>query len=242
MLEIFICHQAKEEREYLKKIIENIILIENFQMEISIVSDNPKEILKAVKKNTGPAIYFLGVCFDSDINGIALGSKIREYDELGVVVFVTPHLEMSYLAYLYKVEALDYIILDSSSEIKCRLEACLVRANKKLNLEKSDCRNFKIKLGDKIISLSKDEIIYFETATSPHKLVLHTKEDDIEFLGRLKHIEDVIGENFFRCHKSYLINISKVRELDIKEKVVTMSNGEKCLVSKRAINDLMENI
>lgn len=242
MLEILICHQAREEREELKKILENIILIENFQMEITVISGDPREILRKVKENTSPAVYFLGVSFDSDMNGISLGSKIREYDELGVIVFVTPHIEMSYLAYLYKVEALDYIILDKLSDIKDRLEECLVRANRKLILDKSDSRNFKIRLGDRVLSLSKDEIIYFETATSPHKLVLHTEDENIEFMGRLKHIENGLGKGFFRCHKSYLINTSKVRELDIKEKVVTMSNGEKCLVSKRALNELVQNI
>lgn len=80
MLEILICHQAREEREELKKILENIILIENFQMEITVISGDPREILKKVKENTSPAVYFLGVSFDSDMNGISLGSKIREYD------------------------------------------------------------------------------------------------------------------------------------------------------------------
>ena len=125
MLEIFICHQAREEREELKKILENIILIENFQMKVTIVSSSPREVLRKVKEKISPAVYFLGVSFDSDMNGISLGSKIREYDELGVIVFVTPHIEMSYLAYLYKVEALDYIMLDKLSDIKGRLKECL---------------------------------------------------------------------------------------------------------------------
>ncbi|MGL5615933.1 MAG: LytR/AlgR family response regulator transcription factor [Sarcina sp.] len=242
MLKIFICHQAKEEREYLEKIITNTILMENLQMEISMICDEPKDVLKKVKENSSPAIYFLGVRFENDANGIVLASQIREFDELGVIIFVTAHIEMSYLAYIYQVEALDYIIVDKLKEIEERIKEGLLKANRKLKLEKNDLRNFKIRFGEKILSLPKDDIIYFETASSPHKLILHSKKDEIEFMGRLKNIETYIGNRFYRCHKSYLINLSKVKEVDIKEKIVVMSNGDKCLVSKRAINELIENI
>ena len=50
-------------------------------------------------------IYFLDVDLKSDINGIKLGSKIREKDTRGFIIFTTTHLEMSYFAFKYKVEA-----------------------------------------------------------------------------------------------------------------------------------------
>lgn len=242
MIDIFICANSSEEREALRNNIEKFIFVENFNMRVAKVTDNPYEILNEVKDRSKPSIYFLNIYFDSDINGIKLGAKIREYDKLGVIVYITPHLEMVYLSYIYKVEALDYIIRDSMIDIDERIRECITIANRKLNTDEGASRRFKIKNQDKVITIAKSEIIYFETSEKPHKINLHKMDGKIEFVGKLKDIEESIGKGFFRCHKSYLINKNKVKEIDIKEKTVLMANGDVCLVSKRFMHDLIEKI
>ena len=48
----------------------------------------------------------------SDINGIKLGSEIRKYDPIGNIIFVTSHSELTYLTFVYKVSAMDFIFKD----------------------------------------------------------------------------------------------------------------------------------
>lgn len=242
MTDIFICVSSDEERQSIKEIIDRTIFKEDFNMKVTMECDDPYTLLSAVKKRNNPAIYFLNICFNTDINGIKLGAKIREYDDLGVIVFITPHLEMVYLSYLYKVEALDYIIKDDIRNVEKRLKECLERANRKLNRDNSDTKRFKIKQADKIISIPKDEILYFETSEKPHKIVLHKEDGELEFIGKLKDIESSIGDEFFRSYKSYLINLNRIQEVNVKEKTVLMDNGDICLVSKKVINDLIEKI
>ena len=242
MLDIFICMSDEEERNSFIKIIETNLFIENINMKIIKVTGNPDEILELVKERKKPAIYFLNVFFESDINGIQFGAKLREYDKLGVIVYITQHIELLYLSYIYKVEALDYIIKDDIKKIEERIKSCLERANKKLSADNIEMKKIKIKQGDSIFSISIDDIYYFETSEKAHKIVLHKKEEVVEFIGNLKSLESSVNDNFFRCHKSYLINKSKIKEINTKDKTVLMENDKVCLVSKKVLNQLIEAI
>ena len=242
MLDIFVCITSETEREDFLKIVEKTIFVKNLDMKITKLTGNPYDILEMVKKRKEPAIYFLNVFFETDINGIQLGAKLREYDELGVIVYITQHIELLYLSYIYKVEALDYILKNDVKNLEERVESCLERADKKLGFDNVEMKKIKVKQGDIVFSISIDDIFYFETSEKPHRIILHKKEEKLEFVGNLKSLEMSIGTDFFRCHKSYLINKSKVKEINIKEKTVLMDNNEVCLVSKRFINDLIEEI
>lgn len=242
MQDIFICITSEEERCSFKKVVEQTIFVENLDMKITKVTGDPYEILEFVKQRKKPAIYFLNVFFESDINGIQLGAKLREFDELGVIVYITQHIELLYLSYIYKVEALDYIIKNDVNDLGKRVLECLRRAERKLATEKTEVKKIKIKQGEIIFNIPKDEIYYFETSEKPHKILLHKKDGYIEFVGNLKSLEVLVGKDFFRCHKSYLINNLKVKEVNMKEKTVLMENGATCLVSKRFMSDLVERI
>lgn len=242
MLNIFVCITSEEERIAFTKIVETTVFVENLDMKITKVTGNPYDILEMVKTRKEPAIYFLNVFFEGDINGIQLGAKLREYDELGVIVYITQHIELLYLSYIYKVEALDYIIKNDVKNLEERVKSCLQRADKKLSADNIEMKKIKVKQGDIIFSISIDDIYYFETSEKPHKIILHKKDEKLEFMGNLKSLESSIGDSFFRCHKSYLINKSKVKEINTKEKTVLMDNNEVCLVSKRFLNDLIEKL
>ena len=101
-------------------------------MTIEIASPNPMEILNKAKENDKDiSLYFFDVDLNSNINGIDLASKIREFDQRGFIVFITTHGEMSYLTFTYKVEAMDYIIKDDYSNMAERIKECILEAKKR---------------------------------------------------------------------------------------------------------------
>lgn len=77
------------------------------------------------------------------------------------------------------------------------------------------------------------DIIFFETSRNIHKIVLHAKKRVIEFTGQLKDIEQQLDYRFYRCHTSYIINKDNITDIDFKELIVHMNNGETCPVSVR---------
>ena len=65
----------------------------------------------------------------SDINGIKLGSEIRKYDPIGNIIFVTSHSELTYLTFVYKVSAMDFIFKDDPNQLKTRIIDCIETAH-----------------------------------------------------------------------------------------------------------------
>lgn len=159
---------------------------------------------------------------------------------MGFIIFITTHSEMSYLTFVYKVEAMDYIIKDSYNNIRERFYHCIVNTNKKYSVKtKKSQKNFTFKVDDKIINVEYDKILFFETSRNIHKIVLHAENKRVEFYAQMKEIEDKLdGDIFYRCHKSFILNKNKIKEIDTKNRIAYMSNGEECLISSRLMKGL----
>ena len=100
MLNVFICEDNTIERNKFEKIIKDIIMIENLDMDVSLSTGNPEDILSYLDNNSVSGLYFLDIDLKNKNNGLKLAEKIREYDPRGFIVFVTTHAEMSYLTFI----------------------------------------------------------------------------------------------------------------------------------------------
>lgn len=238
MLEIFICEDELEQRERLKKYIENYIMIENLDMKIAVCTGNPKEVIEYIREHNTIGLYFLDVDLQADKSGIALGAEIRHYDTQGSIVFVTTHSELTYLTFTYKVEAMDYITKDEFTDVQKRVIDCIDTANKRYNARRNgNKQRFKTKIGDKVISIDYDEILFFETSPQLHKIILHAMNRQVEFYGKLKEIVE-LDSRFYRCHNSYVVNKDNIAEIDMKKREIHMVNGEICYASSRFLKGL----
>ncbi|GGO06589.1 LytR/AlgR family response regulator transcription factor [Saccharibacillus kuerlensis] len=239
MLSVFICEDDSKQRERLEKIVADHIMIEALDMELVHTTGDPTSVLDYLDrhpKTTG--LYFLDVDLKHEMSGIALASEIRERDNSGKIVFVTTHGELSYLTFIYKVEAMDYIIKDRSDEIERKVRECMVVACKRHLIDGgAQPRRFKIKVGEKTRSIDYQDIMFFESSSVPHKIILHMDNSQLEFYGSIKELEE-LGGSFYRCHKSYVVNKNNIKSIDRVKREIEMVNEEICLVSVRALKGL----
>jgi len=168
------------------------------------------------------------------MNGLTLAQRIRQIQPRCFIVFITSHSEMSFLTFQYKAEALDFIVKDSAEHIKSKIHECLLDVNSKYTSSNNNVtRTFTINQNDKRIVIDYNDIIFFETSNNIHKIILHARKRVIEFTGQLKDIEQQLDYRFYRCHTSYIINKDNITDIDFKELLVHMNNGETCPVSVR---------
>lgn len=239
MLKIFVCEDNDKQRQRITEIIENIVMIEELDMNIAVSTQKPNDILDFIKENDVSGLYFLDVDLKDKINGLNLAEQIRKYDPRGFIVFITTHAEMSYLTFLYKVEAMDYIIKDNYNNIRERVHQCILNANEKYTAKTTDLQKvFSIKCEDKIVNIEYNKILFFETSDVIHKVIVHATDRQIEFYAKMKEIEEKLDDRFYRCHKSFIVNKENIKELDIKNRIALMANGEECLISTRSIKGL----
>lgn len=234
MIDIFICEDNKKQLDLFTTYISNLILIEGFDMKIVQATSDPHQLLKEILTAENTGLFFLDIDLRSDMNGLTLAQRIRQIQPRCFIVFITSHSEMSFLTFQYKAEALDFIVKDSAEHIKSKIHECLLDVNSKYTSSNNNVtRTFTINQNDKRIVIDYNDIIFFETSNNIHKIILHARKRVIEFTGQLKDIEQQLDYRFYRCHTSYIINKDNITDIDFKELLVHMNNGETCPISVR---------
>ncbi|MGX7172622.1 LytR/AlgR family response regulator transcription factor [Enterococcus ratti] len=240
MLKIFVCDDEIVHQNKITRIIKNYLLMKDYDIHFQLATQDPKAILSYISKNKTEGIYFLDIDLNANLNGIELGKKIREYDPTAKIIFVTTYTDLAYLTFLYKVEALDYIIKDNEETLQKKITDCIdIALERYLNTALETRPQIWIKSGPTDIKLYVDEILYFESSPTPHKLIVHLDNRMIEFMGKIKEVES-LNDHFCRCHQSFVVNLSNVKEINKKERMATMVNGAKCLVSTRHVKKLVK--
>jgi len=235
MLELYICEDNTAQREFITSFISDLCIFRNLDAAVVLSSPNPYEVLEHYKNSPNPALFFLDIDLGAEINGIELASRIRECrennQEKTAIVFLTTHSELALTTLQYKVEALDFILKGSGSDVKKKIADCISTVYER-NTGGNKTKTIKINAQDKIIPLDMDEIIFIETTQVRHKLRLHTISRTLEFNGELKAMGEQLDERFIRCHKTCIINKDKIAAISRKENAVTMVDNSICPISR----------
>ena len=239
MLDIFICEDNAAQRQTVVNIIQNIVLIEELDMQLTLDTGDPYMLLEKVRTSQNTGIYFLDIDLNSNMNGMKLAQQIRLYDPRGFIIFITAHSELSYMTFQYRVEAMDFVLKDNPAEAKMKLRECLLNAMTRHTLQTNKTHKvYTLEAGGRKISVDYDDILFFETSSNIHKVILHAKDRQIEFPGALKELTGVLDGNFVRCHRAFLVNKNNIKEADTKNRIIHFANGETCLMSTRMMKGL----
>lgn len=234
MLDVYVCEDNLKQLELITDLIKKSILIEELDMQVALSTKDPYEVLKALDTAEHTGLFFLDIDLKSDMDGLTLAQRIRTIQPRCFIVFITSHSEMSFLTFQYKAEALDYIIKDMPEKMQPKIHDCLLNATEK-HLAQSDParKNFIIHYGERCMTVSYDDIYFFETSNQIHKIILHGKNKVLEFHGQLKDIEPDLDYRFYRCHRSYIVNTNMIDHVDFTEMVIYFKNGESCPIAVR---------
>lgn len=167
--------------------------------------------------------------------------ELRRKDPRGFIVFVTVHDELALDTFKYNIEALDYIIKDNRDSFRKRLNRVLDSIHNRIISEKnSDKSYFTIELHGEIRYVPVEDILYFKTSDNKHRINLYMENKVMEFYGNLNEIEGELNKKFFRVHRSYLVSLDKIINLNSKEYYIVLSNGDRCRVSRKKVKTLKE--
>lgn len=242
MISILICEDNDFQRKNLETIIQRKIIIQNYDMKIRISTKNPDEIIEILNtENPIMSIYFLDINLNHKIDGLYLASKIRNKNLNAKIIFFSTYSELIHLTFEYNIEALDYILKDDPQKIVHKVTKCLEKSHdyfSKSELQKNN--RITLNILNKTTFFYLKDILFFETSTSPHKIIMHLNNTYIEFYGVLSELEKR-SDYFVRIHNSYLVNYDNITYIDRKNKEIWFSNGEKCDASFRGIKKLNIN-
>jgi len=242
-MSIFICENSVEERQKIETIVREYTSIENYNIQLALSTDSPKKLIEYIKKHhliLKNNLYILDADMEHVMDDFALAKTIKNMDTTGKIIFVANDLSKQHMVFRHHIEALDYICKDNPSNIERELKQSIEIAYKRYTGRPLQKQYWEIKTKNSVMSVAIDDILFFESHNSiAHKLILHTLNGQIEFYESLRNIEKMRPE-FYRSHKSFVINAKNVKDVNRAANEVYMTNGAVALIARKKIKGLLD--
>ncbi|MGP3592235.1 LytR/AlgR family response regulator transcription factor [Vagococcus sp. WN89Y] len=202
------------EDEFLAQQELSWLIKEHSQMEIVASFDDGLDVLKFLQNNKVDVI-FLDINIPS-LDGVMLAKNISQFAEKPFIVFITAWKEHAVEA--FELEAFDYILkpYQESRIISMlqKLEAAgqpqstqvaspAPRENATINLVK-----------DERIIVTSIHDIYYAEAHEKMTFVYTKRESYVMPMNITEFCSKLPPAHFFRCHRSYCVNLDKIREIE----------------------------
>ncbi|MCW1909873.1 response regulator transcription factor [Lactiplantibacillus paraplantarum] len=242
VLKTFVVEDDPEQLATLKQIIKNHIMINDFDMELTLATGQAQELLDYVEANTNvEGLYFLDIEYPGQkLNGLSLATRIRETDVNAKIVFVSTHSEMAFLTFERRIEPLDFIVKDLGQEtVKAKVETDIRVAYERYTKQGVTSKAmFSYSKGGQLFNVPLEQVLFIETGTSRNKLVLHLIDRIVQYNGKISD-ETVAHPELFRVHKSFLVNPQMLVRIDKQQQLGYFENGEAVDIAIRKVHDLV---
>lgn len=177
-------------------------------------------------------ILITDICIDeTGETGIDIVKKLHVISPATQIIYTTGYVE--YCEEVYETNHISFIRKPISRE---RLAAALDKAVR--NIAGMEERIHRITNGHNIVNLNPENILYIES--NKRKLVYTCTDGIVEAYGKLSDIEQQLGNEFVRCHKSFLVNIGHIKEL--RDNDIRLDNGKEVAVSRKYYADTRKTL
>lgn len=227
MYKMVICDDELIQRKILKKYLIKIFEREIDKYEILEFNSGEKLLNNYPDKVN---IIFLDIHMGLS-NGMDVARKIRAFDEKVEIIFVT--VIVDYIQDGYEVNAYRYLLKPIKYD---ELERHVLNCLKKIrdNLEKF----IVVTNNGEINKIFINDITYIEIDRK--NLTIHTRYKDYKIRKSIGRMElELEKHNFFRCHKSFLVNLKQIECL--KEGVISIYS-DNIPVSKHKLKKLKDKL
>lgn len=99
-----------------------------------------------------------------------------------------------------------------------------------------------IKIKDEIKKVMVSDILYvISHPHKPHYIQIVTEAETYDYLQKLQTVETLYAEYFVRCHRCSLVNISKIKAVNFREKRIILGEEEEHHItfSRRRYQDIL---
>ena len=179
-------------------------------------------------------IVFLDIQMEG-MNGIEAARSLREKNanfgvEDTVLVFITGIRD--YVFDAFDLYAFQYLLkpIDEGKFAEVLERAVREAAKKK------ERRVLFIK--SRNLTLDQSEILYIESRAKKVEIHAAGAAQAIEIYAAMDELEGQLGENFYRCHRAYIVNMDCITEYDGES--ITLTNGDRVYLTKKKYGEFVK--
>lgn len=215
-----------DEERFLTDIKDHIYEIYNSMDVVVDCFTSGKNLINSFDKQSYDLV-FLDIEMP-EIDGLTLAKMLREKSNELNIVFLTGHIE--YALEGYEVNALRYL---TKPVKKDKMLEVLHYVSEKLTKN----HKLKIRVDGEDTFIDVNDIIYFEAQNQ--YIMIYTKTGEYLVRYNISDYEnELVKDGFFRTHRSYLVNLSKVKKIGKAE--VIMEGDKEVPVSRNTVKVLKE--
>ncbi len=227
MLSIAVCDDEVIECCNMAKKIKDILE----EMKIPCIVRQFRNGKELLQESESFDIVFLDIIMQ-DLDGMKTAQILREKVSDKILIFVSSSRE--YVFEAYDVEAFQYLLKPVNDR---KLKKVLQKAVRKT--EKCSQEFIIVSKERQKKKLFLDDIYYFEI--KGRVVEAHGKEGIFTYYGQIGELENRLQDKgFFRCHKSYLVNLKHADGYN-RQKIV-LDNGENIVIAKRRYEEFCQEV
>ncbi len=156
------------------------------------------------------------------MDGLETARKLRAGQFRGFLIFITVLKEMVFQS--FEVQAYDYLVKPVEEK---QFEKTMERLFASMQNAGED--SLLVQKGYEGRIIREDEIVFCEVID--RKIYLNLASGEVvNYYERIENLETKLGSHFFRCHRSYLINLKHLK--GYKNGTACMDNGKEVPVSR----------
>ncbi len=217
MIRIAICDDEKHMSAHIRTMASDFFRKKNREIQFRIFTSG-EELLNYDGQID---ILFLDIQM-TGMDGLETARKLRADKFRGFLIFITVLKEMVFQS--FEVQAYDYLVkpVDEKQFGKTmeRLYTSMQNASEDSLL---------VQKGYEVHIIREDEIVFCEIIDRKIYLNL-TSGEVVDYYERIENLESKLDSHFFRCHRSYLINLKHLK--GYKNGTAYMDNGKEVPVSR----------
>ena len=230
MLRIAICD---DEKKYIENISDLVKLYsEKNSVEIDICAfEKSFDLLDSIESGELYDAYLLDI-YMPGISGISIAEELRNRQETAPIIFLTSSPDHAIEA--YEVRAVHYILKPLSED---KFFSAMDRVIESIPVKESE--EIVLKTERMYRRILTNDIIYAETDGNYQKVFLNSGESLRVRMTSVELFDELCKwERFYKCGRTYILNLGKIGKLT--NKTVVVKGGKELQIPRNVMVDLKE--
>lgn len=215
---IAVCDDCETDREYMARLVDRWAAGAGHMAAVKLFV-SAEAFLFQYEEEKDFDILLLDIEMGGQ-NGVELAKRVRQDNEMVQIVFITGFPD--FMAEGYEVSALHYLMKPVA---ETRLFQILDKAA--ANLAKP-VKRLAVTFDRQTALVLVDKIEYVEA--QKQFVCIHAEDEIYRMKASLAEVEAQLGRGFFKCQRSFLVNLAKVAR--IKSSCVILKSGEEIPISR----------
>ena len=217
MIHIAICDDEKRMSDHIRAMASDFFRKKNREIQLRTFLSG-EELLNYDGQID---ILFLDIQMNG-MDGLETARKLRAGKFRGFLIFITVLKEMVFQS--FEVQAYDYLVKPvDEKQFRKTMERLYA------SMQNTSEDSLLVQQGYERRIVPKDEIVFCEVID--RKIYLNLASGEVvDYYERIENLETKLGSHFFRCHRSYLINLKHLK--GYKNGTAYLDNGKEVPVSR----------